>query len=413
MSKGTKIIGGYDIGNGYEKGKSLVKGSAAEIITDIPSAAAYVTGSHDIKVSADRIPEVIGDIFNNLDASFDSPIIKMSNSRRFFGKRGISSGLSIEEFDVTSHLSKTKQDLSGELVLATIAGTALQNYYNEHNALPTDILTVSAGIALALPISEFKKYREEYASRFKSAKHLVMIHNFETPIRVEITFVDVQVLAEGAAAQYALQNSADETITAMLDDCRRLNPDFNKDGSITAIDVKNAKTVVGVDIGEGTVNFPVYQNGQFNTDISFSFEKGYGSILVRALERLVDEGMPFTSRKALADYLQAGPNKITQGTYNRVKAVVEDEAVSFVNEVNMQFTKILNRIGAYLEVVYVYGGGASPIQTLLQPVLVNTAKNFNGEYPILYLDSRYSRNLNREGLYIIATMMDNLSSQTK
>ena len=61
-----------------------------------------------------------------------------------------------------------------------------------------------------------------------------------------------------------------------------------------------------------------------------------------------------------------------------------------------------SRVGAFVEVAYVYGGGASPVQSLLHKELVAVSQDFSNEFPILYLDSTYSRFLNREGLLWIA-----------
>ena len=58
--------------------------------------------------------------------------------------------------------------------------------------------------------------------------------------------------------------------------------------------------------------------------------------------------------------------------------------------------------------LYVYGGGASPIKDVFYNSLIDAVKSLGGEdvmFPVLYLDSKYSRFLNRHGLYIIARKM--------
>lgn len=394
-----KLLAGLDIGNGYVKGDASEMASGARTSIDIPSCVAYVTAMNDIPVKESDAAPVIADIFNQMDVSFDSPLVDGTN-RRLFGTRGIYSGLSLEEFDVYSHISKCQQDLSGILVLGCLAGLALQSYYNEHGALPVEVIKTEARIALALPIREFKRYRKQYAERLKTGTHFVTFHNFETRVRVEIAFEDVQVLAEGASAQYAVMAKGEPFMNALLSESRRLDPDFNPE--ITAKDVLQATTIIGIDIGEGTVNFPVFQGGKFNTDSSMTFDKGYGSILNQALDRLQDEGFPFKTRKELADYMRAPVTAMTRAPHMKVDAIVKEETVAFVNELKMQFVKVMSRVGAYIEVCYVYGGGATPVQTELHPALIDVAKQFGAAYPILYLDSRYSRALNREGLYYIA-----------
>lgn len=403
--KNIKLIAGLDIGNGYVKGL-IGDGNEGVKATpiDLPSGVAYVTSGnlHDISVSDSEIGQEVENIFNRMDASFASPIVADTN-RRWFGKRGVTSGMSIEEFDVYSYKSKSMQPLSGILVLGTLAGKAVQEYWNKHKVLPTakDVLSVNARIALALPINEFKDYRKEYANGFKSGTHSVLIHNFAEVITVQITFDDVQVTAEGASAQYAITAKGEPLMDVMLADLRKMGEPLT---GINSADVLAVKGTVGVDIGEGTVNFPVFVNGKFDPDKSMTYGKGYGTVLNNALTVLRNRRFPFNSRKELAEYLQTTPSALGVDKYESVKRVVEEESVTFANEVAMQFIGVMNRVGSQADVVYVYGGGATPIKSILHKQLLDTANDSFGvgAPPILYLDSRYSRYLNREGLYLIA-----------
>lgn len=409
----NKMIAGLDIGNGYVKG-SFVSNIGEATLFDIPSAVAYVTSTHDIKATEFDAPDIMADIYNQADLSFDSPLINDS-TRRIFGRRGLQSGMPVEEFDVYSHISKARQPLSYILTLGCIACKSIQDFWNKNHALPNlPIKTVVSEIALALPIGEYKKYRKEYADGYKSNKHIVEMHNFEQSITVEIIFEDVQVIAEGASAHYAINIRGVDAMNAMLTDMRRIGLEISDD--ITADDILAATSTVGVDIGEGTVNFPVFQDGKFNPDASVTFDKGYGAVLNAALERLQDQGHPFESRKKLQDFLNSTPTKLSQRRYKLVQDVVDEEITAFVNEVGMQFSKIMTRVGSYAEVIYVYGGGAGPIKNELYPLLVDKAKSYgNGEalYPILYLDSRYSRFLNRDGLLAMAQQIEKLQRSKK
>lgn len=66
------------------------------------------------------------------------------------------------------------------------------------------------------------------------------------------------------------------------------------------------------------------------------------------------------------------------------------------------FQNVLAQAGAATEVVYVYGGGSGPLKEQLYPALRAVA----GDVPVLYLDSSYSRHLNREGLYLAARVAE-------
>lgn len=399
-----KMLAGLDIGNGYVKGKIQVYGDSEATSVDYLSGVAIQTNSHGIKVKGDDVKAVVDDIFNNLEASFDSPAIE-NKAVRLFGRRGVSSGKSMEEFDVSSTISKAQQDLSGILVLGSLAGKAVQHYFKETGSLPSDILRVKARIALALPITEYKMYRESYIEKFRNGTHMVSISNFEEPIRVELRILDVQIIAEGASAQYAIGARGVSLMDGMLADLRRRGEALE---GVTAQDILSAENTVGIDVGEGTVNFPVFQNGRFNADASMTFAKGYGTVLEQARERLQEKNMPFNSRKALADFLLKKPNALNMARYNRVKQIVQEEIQGFAIEVTQEFRKVMAKAGSYTEVVYVYGGGATPVKEILYPELIKVAKSLGGEdaaYPILYLDSQYSRYLNKDGLFLIAKIV--------
>ena len=413
------MISGIDIGNGYVKGKIQAESGQIASIS-IPSDVAYVTTSYDTKVPMSEVQGVMDDIYNQLDASFETPLVP-DGMRRLFGTRGLHSGKSIEEFDVYSSMSKAQQPLSAILSLGCIAASALADYWNTNKSLPTSVLKVNVTVAaFALPIAEYMKYKFMFADGYKSSKHIVNIYNFEQLVTVEISFSNVQVVAEGTAAYYAIKANGEDLMELMLADARAVGSEVEGIGAedvlkdITAKDVLAAGNIVGIDIGEGTVNFPVIQNERFNADASFTFTQGYGSVLNRALDRLKDQGFPFRSRKDLQDFLN-NPSALNRSRYQAVQTIVDEEIIAFANEIALNFSKAVNRVGAYVEVVYVYGGGATPVKFCLQRLLVEKAKSFGGGNsmlcPILYLDSEYSRFLNREGLFIVAQKIASMTNK--
>lgn len=405
------IVAGLDIGNGYVKGQARgLSGRPTNI--DLPSGVAIVRSTSDIKVKPDGIQSTMDNIYNRMEASFSSPMISKPD-RRLFGFRGLESGKGLDEFDVNSTASKAVDELSPVLVLGVVAAKALQDVWERDHAIPKDIVDVSVRLGLALPILEYKDYRKEYASRYMQADHMVTIHNFEDLVRVRIHVEDVQVLAEGESAQYAISLMGEPLMEAMLQDAR--NHGDHLDG-ITAKDVLAAKNTLSIDIGEGTVNFPVFRDGQFNPDASATYKRGYGNVLANVLTRVRAAGIPFASRKALADFLESEPSALVKGRYDKVQNIVNEECEDFAEEVIQEFTKIMSSVGSYVEVVYVYGGGASHVKPALHARLIEESRNFGGadvSYPILYLDSKYSRNLNRNGLYMVCDTLAKANDEEK
>lgn len=397
---------GLDIGNGYVKGvisaKELNDGKWITDVVDIPSGVTKMVGKNFVPTPDSEAKMVLADPFNTFDASFDSPIV-LDNYRRLFGAKALAANGTFEEFDVIGLRSKAEQELSKELVLGLIAAQVLKSYVDMHNSLPSEELSADVVCALALPITEFMAYRGIYASQFKESSHLVVVHNFETRCTVKLNFKDVQVVAEGASAQYAINSKGAKLIDFMLKDVR--SHGVKLDG-ITADDILAVKNTIGVDIGEGTVNFPVFTNGSFNTNASATLEKGYGNVLMGALNAMRQQRFQggFTSRKQLASYLQEKPSALRINHYNSVMNFVNEQKDGFVKECAEKFGHVFQTVASTTEVVFVYGGGATPVKDLLYNELLDKIQSIIGtrEFAVLYLDSEYSRYLNREGLYIAA-----------
>ncbi|MFE4195437.1 hypothetical protein ACFRJ9_06215 [Paenarthrobacter sp. NPDC056912] len=414
MTISTNLTGGIDVGNGYVKGiirGALGSGGANADEIDLPSGVTLITRSNALPTPDREAPSrTEGDFYNELDVSFASPLIG-DQYRRLFGVRALSAQGAFEEFDVIGHRSKAQQELSKILVMGIFAAKAVRDYVHANGSLPMaeEALSVRARVALALPINEYLSHRTSYAAEFMNGIHTVTVHNFETPVTVKLRFMDVQVIPEGASAQYAITAKGEPLMEAMLADVRRRGLALE---GITPGDVLAAQHTIGIDIGEGTVNFPVFTAGQFNADASTTFKKGYGSVLTDAMKAMRDRGFQtgFTSRKQLSEYLHAGPSPLKLNFYDRVKAFVDEETMFFAKEVAEQFGRVLAVVGATTEVAYVYGGGAGAgaVKEYLYNALLAKAAEMNSEdsFPTLYLDSSYSRHLNREGLYIAAETVE-------
>lgn len=395
-----KIIAGLDIGNGYVKGATKAN-DADNVNVDIPSCVATVPNPTDL--AAVDVASEIENIFDRATMTFDSPLVTgiFATTRSYLGRRGVESGKSIAAFDIESHVSKAEQPLSAVLVLSIVAGAALQNYYRTNKKLPTETIQVESRTALALPITEYKKYRDVFSNGFTKTSHFVCFHNFETPVRVEIKFSKVSVLAEGASAQVAIVSKGETFMNALLKDVR--SNGIKLEG-ISARDILEATGTLGIDIGEGTVNFPVFTGTHFNTDFSASLSKGYGTVLENSLAPLQAANNVFHDRKSLSEFLQTVPSALKRHKFDSAMAIVTAESMTLVDAIVKEFTSILNKANGQIEVVYVYGGGASPLREALYPALIQAAKQFSAgdEFPIMYLDSKYSRFLNREGLFQLA-----------
>jgi len=218
------IKSGLDIGNGYVKGKLTVTDNItinAIGSIDLPSVTAKIAQSSVIhEQSAAEVESTIADIYNQMEASFNSPLIE-SDAHYLFGKRALGSGKIINEFKIGSQLSKVKQDISYHLIFASLAGAAIQSYFMAYKKLPIEQLVVNVSTALSLPINEYKRNKKPYADALTTNNHVVQCYNFkDRVITVVLHFTKVIVTAEGAAALSFMLESGTLLIGDMLTDIR-------------------------------------------------------------------------------------------------------------------------------------------------------------------------------------------------
>lgn len=407
------LVGGIDVGNGYVKAlvadtDLMAEGTDAIDEIDMPSAVVSTSRSTPkVPVPDEAALAQLGDgpegddFYNRLDASLTTALVAVGD-RRIYGRAALSfRGSKFTEFEVLSTHSKADQELSKVLVLGVFAAKALRDHVRTHQVLPDHELQVEVRAGLALPITEYVARRASYAAEFTSGVHLVTIKNFSTPVSVRLRFTDVQVMAEGASAQFAITDKGEPLAALLLADLRSREPGALE--GVTAADLVAVENTVGVDVGEGTTNFPCFSAGRFNAEASATLNSGYGTALINAMERMSesDRTLAFSSRKQLADFLAHHPSPLQRGRWDRAQGYVTEESRYLVSDIVSSFTDVLAQAGATTEAVYVYGGGAGPIKELLDPALLEAA----GDIPVLYLDSRYSRHLNREGLYLMASAL--------
>lgn len=401
------LIGGVDIGNGYTKGVVLGEVSGFDEI-DLPSGVKSVSRPFPkVPLADDQATSLIaGDLYNALDASFTSPLVG-NEHRRIFGRAGLQAeGSRYIEFHLAGDQPKADQELSKTLVLGVFAAKALKEYVARHGALPSEEVVAHVYAGLALPIDEYVQEHRGYPQRFtgteaKPAVHLVTVKNFETPVRVRLVFESVSVLPEGASAQFAINDKGLPLFELLLADLRAHGVELP---GVEARHLYEAKHTVGVDIGEGTVNFPVFSEnpatgrGEFNPSASATLSVGYGTVLMNAISSMRGRAdFTYSSRKELSEFLQREPSPLLRARYDQTLEFVAEEMPDFIDQVVDSLDGVLAEAGP-TEVVYVYGGGSGPVKEALYAAILERVKSV----PVCYLDSSYSRNLNREGLYLAA-----------
>lgn len=392
-----KLIVGEDIGNGYLKG--IINGE----IIDKPAHAVkrYNTGFEkpiDHKIVDDIFKE---NVYDNIDTTISSPLV-LDSVRRVLGLRAQTSGSPLEEFDVFSPQSKADVDLFGVLLLGSITSYVIQNYWKTHKLFPNEVFNVEVDLGVALPIMEFAKNKDSLRSKIlnENMPHITVINNFDKPITLNIRFTSVAIYSEGEAAQKRIQNANTEFKDYLIKDARSRFPNGELD-DVTGDDLSNLDNTLAIDIGEGTIDFAVFSNGQFNQSASKSVNHGYGLVLENALEILQSKQYVYHSRKELSEFLTKKPNKLTQKKWNFVKSIVDEEAEKFTDEIVSDTSRTFMAVGSFIEAIFISGGGSGPLEKWLFNKLQDLISSYGQEQlvPIIYLDSNYSRFLNAAGIY--------------
>lgn len=406
MSKQTiNVIAGIDLGNGYVKSGVQVEDSPqiTEVFPSI-SLKKYSTYLDDVMKQPDD--EFVGDVVNRMDLSFVSPTVK-ETVRRSFGQSALTSGQPLEQFDVHSPVSKASVDLAGALVLGTISAEVFRYLYETEGMNPmSDEIEVHVKLATALPIEEFRQHHRDYTEKYLNdgKPHTVTFHNFESPVSMKIFIDDVHIANEGESAQYGLMFADDNFLTVIEESIA----ESYSDGvfvELTGKDYTSAGNTLGIDIGEGTIDFAVFSDSRFNPVASSTMNQGYGNVLEQTLDTLQREGTPYKSRKQLSELLYAEKTAFNRGRIERIEEVNQGHIEQFANIVADEVSKVFNKVGGFIDVIFVYGGGAGPLEQALFDKInerIEQSNLMSGKLPIVYLDAGYSRYLNLQGLVTLA-----------
>lgn len=396
-----EMIAGLDIGNGYVKGKLSFGGDKPKRV-DLPSCISYTGHTAWLPSTLEDVD--MNDFVNELDCDISSFAINgIDEGRIIVGNRAVSTGRAPIVFNISERKPKCDDALSIQLVLTTIAAEATKEYWEKTGELPTESLQVNVVLSVALPFADYTQYADRYRDMLEG-RHSVYIYNFADDIAVNITFTKVVVLAEGQAAQYAITALGADFMENALEECRAAGALF--DEKLTGDALAGYENTVGIDIGEGTVNYPVFRNGRIAVESSSTINKGYGSVLESVMEAVRNEVYAPSSRKELDQQLRdENPKPHLAKIQAQLTRLEEEETRSLVRDILDEFKSVIARVKFTTDVIYVFGGGASRVREQLYPLLVEACKLADDAYiPVIYLDSEYSRDLNRNGLYQVAAM---------
>lgn len=382
---------------GYSSVKGVIDGKSYHM----PSVMAILRQQdlYDPTPLKDVDSDYLKNMVNHIDVTIQSPIVKQSG-RILVGQAALDSHLSLTSLDVNDLQGKSEMDMSLILSLSLLASNILSEHYTKTGKIEN--CQADVFMATALPVLEGKQNDTltKYRDKFKNHEHVVTFHNFDKLISVTINFSDVIVALEGETAQYRISSANDSFKKLLFDDFKK---HYGTDLGISADDLVSATNTLHLDIGEGTTDIVVFENGRVNAHASSSLTKGYATALQGSIEDLQAKRLNINSIADLRELLHTKPTAMTRNRIKIAKDSVEEQLDSLAQAVldglSMSLKKLPN-----IEVIYVYGGGSIELERHLRTKLMEKTRNFAGGFdiPVVFINPKVAQFMNVTGLELIA-----------
>lgn len=387
----------HDGGNGYMKDR--LNGNT----TIFPSVISrFLPGMQSTVVnSTDRegVKYLLNNYLEAMDITVQSNGVNV-NSRYLVGKSAIDSGATLTTFNVSSVEGKATSDISIICLLSLISYKALKEYYDLNLELPTQLEVVIPKMTTDLPIDETKNksIRETYIARFNTNKHIVVINNFENPITVTVTFDNVSLQPEGVIGANGLILS--HTVAHAFRDDEVFRPLIEYYGldHFDGQDLLECGNVLGIDIGDGTVDFSATNGLQALPNMNDSLNLGVGNIAEDAINAL-HQAYP-SIRKLNRQKFMTIAKRGEDAESKTYRQFLNDQAVTLNQQIIAKVSSMYSRLDQQVGMIVVSGGGSVTLKDSLFSMLRDTMKQLDSfnKTKVFWVDKEYAQTLNLDGL---------------
>ena len=399
------VVAGIDIGNGYTKGKILVDGDqnfngekGLFSLVDMPSDMMMIVGK---TIPQDATDDLMKDFYQRARVSILSPAVNNGNETAHFyvgtqaAELVVGGTGRLTQFNINSSKAKAEEDLSICLILETIASAALEAAWTKKHALPEEI-DVSVWAGLALPVSDYIETPDAYEKKLCGKAHTVKVWNFgSVPVTVNINFARIESTAEGLACQIELNTRGPELMQMILD--------LDTENKYSPEMFLNQTQIMGIDVGSGTTNFVIYGNRDGFSPNSRTINSGIGNVWDAVHNDLKDLKVPNSSSAELADFFmqnENNPNKT--GAVTAIRKSLDQRLNILSDEIMKHFNEYTSKMNSHLDAIMIYGGGAEMVKDRIIKDIAESTADLLDPIPVLYIPSKFSRIMNRNGMYIKA-----------
>jgi len=319
----------------------------------------------------------------------------------FVGNNALGSGETVRSIEVGVDNNKLDSDLIVINTLSQIAGFAVGQAYAKHESLDQIELLVKVNMTTGLPVTQFTKNNADaFALKFLKDKHTVIVHVGTMNIPVNIVFEYVKVIPESVPATFQLQhmamilkseNELTEHERQHNNAVERLFESLSKnlDGQYF-----KQKRILHVSIGEGTTEYPLTSDIEFDPNFIRGSNNGVGHAIDRALQEFLQRtNLRTFSRQDYSAVLRDRSHKYFALASEIISGYIEEESEEILHHVKVEIQRANNAI----DVVAVYGGGSILMREFLKPKLAETCEK--ADMQLFYVPEEFAVTLEAKGMY--------------
>lgn len=327
---------------------------------------------------------IIENIDKNLIVTVNSP--SCPPAIYYIGEYALKSGKRVHNMEVGLLNDKAGSDIVIVNTLAQIAAYSVQKAFHGNPKLDEQIV-VNVDMTTSLPITQYNKLSaEKLASKFMVGKHNVIVHVGTIRADVDINFKYVKVLPESVPVVFKLQKvAAGCSIFSSFN--KKYN--INADGSYFV-----GKKILHVAIGEGTTEYPITNDIEFNPEFITGSDNGIGHAIELAMKPFMqDVHLRTFSRQNYSTILRDPTHKYYNKTIEHLEEPLEGETEEILHNVKAEVEKANNDI----DIICVHGGGSILMKTFLEPKLDDLCERT--DIKLFYVPQEYAVTLEAEGAY--------------
>lgn len=356
-----------------------------------------------------QVKDTVENLMDRLDVTINTNRYLVGNFSKNFS-------LPRETFKINSPKGKAESKLSTIIPLSYIATKAVQRAYKNKKDIFKPI-TVNAAMSAALPINQAIKngedIRADYANKFQDKDFVVLINNFDKPINVTIHFPAAEIYKEGEVAiAVATKFGPKDLRQSLIDSIVKNYPDRADEAEDLILKSTN---VLGIDIGQRTIDMPLTTAGAADVKNSTSLNVGFGTVLKDAYNSASKIDNRFHP-KDLVDFTKifnSDPKTEMQKEKKKIaRKAVEQNTSNIVYRITDEVTDMLTKNNS-IQVIYVFGGGSIPLHELtnMEEQLKDSLTDVLSDAVVVWVDPKYAQLMNAYGLnYLAHLLVDQLDS---